>query len=274
MLMRLCWDKDKKQARNKQVCIGKIDAGTGDFIPSKRLTPEQAAVRDSAVTASAEIVGPAIVLDIITEQLGLEKLLKSCFPQYHQQILTMAYYLITRGGHLSHCEKWSQNHAHPLRAQLTGQRISEILRSITIDGKQSFLTKWMAKVMEDDYLCYDITSVSSYSELNEYIKYGHNRDGEMLPQLNLAMLFGQKSCLPVYFQRMPGNITDVTTLYNLLRQVVGHVGSSYGLRKNRLYGVRGLKLRRLAGRTHTGCRSISDSHCRAFLIRCCTYCRI
>lgn len=48
------------------------------------------------------------------------------------------------------------------------------------------------------------------------VKYGHNRDNEKLPQLNLAMLFGQKSCLPVYFQRMPGNITDVTTLNNLL----------------------------------------------------------
>jgi transposase len=30
------------------------------------------------------------------------------------------------------------------------------------------------------------------------------------------MLFGQSSGLPVYFQKMPGNITDVTTLNNLL----------------------------------------------------------
>lgn len=71
--------------------------------------------------------------------------------------------------------------------------------------------------MEDDYLCYDITSVSSYSLINEYIKYGHNRDNEALPQLNLALLFGQNGQLPVYFQRLPGNITDVTTLHNLLK---------------------------------------------------------
>ena len=75
----------------------------------------------------------------------------------------------------------------------------------------------MNKVLEDDYLCYDITSISSYSELNEYIKYGHNRDRDKLPQLNLAVLFGQKGRLPVYFQRLPGNITDVTTLHNLLK---------------------------------------------------------
>lgn len=210
------WNKEKKQSRNKQVCIGKLDPETGDFIPSKRLAPQQAIPRDPAVTASTAIVGPSFVLDTITERLGLGKLLKSCFPREHRQILTMAYYLTSQGGPLSHCEAWCKSHEHPFGAPLTSQRISEVLRSITIDGKQTFLTRWMNKMLEDDYLCYDITSVSSYSELNEYIKYGHNRDNERLPQLNLAMLFGQKSCLPIYFQRMPGNISDVTTLHNLL----------------------------------------------------------
>ncbi len=59
---------------------------------------------------------------------------------------------------------------------LTSQRISEILPSVTIDTKQTFLNKWMKKTAENDYLCYDITSVSSYLQINEYIKYGHNRD--------------------------------------------------------------------------------------------------
>jgi transposase len=210
-------DKEKKQPRNKRVCIGKIEPISGQFIPSKRLSPEQAAVRDPAVTASAEIVGPSIVLDKITETLGLGKLLKSCFPNDHKQILIMAYYLASLGGPLSHCGTWCKNHAHIIGESLSSQRISEILNSIGIDGKQTFLTKWMDMVLEEDYLCYDITSISSYSELNEYIKYGHNRDREKLPQMNLAILFGQKGRLPVYFQRTPGNITDVTTLHNLLK---------------------------------------------------------
>ena len=211
------WDKEKKQSRNKQVCVGKLDPVTGKFLPSKRLVPEQAAVRDPTVTASAEIVGPSIILDTITDRLGLGNLLKSSFPQEHRQILAMAHYLASEGGPLSYCGTWCKSHAHPIGESLTSQRISKVLSSISIDGKQIFFTKWMNKILEDDYLCYDITSVSSYSELNEYIKYGHNRDGDKLPQLNLAMLFGQKGRLPVYFQRMPGNITDVTTLHNLLK---------------------------------------------------------
>lgn len=209
------WDREKKQSRNKQVCVGKLDSVSGEFIPSKRLKPEQAAIRDPAVTASAEIVGPSIVLDAITEQLGLQQLLRSCFPQEYKEIQAMAYYLAIQGGPLSYCGKWCRNHA-PFVECLTSQRISEILGAISVDKKQTFFTKWMNKVLEDDYLCYDITSISSYSELNEYIKYGHNRDLDKLPQLNLAILFGQKGRLPVYFERTPGNIADVTTLHNLL----------------------------------------------------------
>ena len=128
----------------------------------------------------------------------------------------MAQYLACDGGALSHCENWCKSHEPSLASSLTSQRISEILHSIGTDEKQTFFTKWIRKVAEDDYLCYDITSVSSYSKQSEYIKYGYNRDNEKLPQLNLAVLFGQKGALPVYFNRLPGNINDVKTLPNLL----------------------------------------------------------
>ena len=210
------WHKELGQSRNKQVCVGKLDPVTGEFVPSKRLDPQHAAVRDPAVTASAQVVGPAVVLDEFSKRTGLEKLLKSCFPDTHRQILAMANYLAIEGGALSYCESWAKSHEPALAASLASQRISEILSSIGTDGKQTFLAKWIGKVLEDDYICYDITSVSSYSELNEFIKWGHNRDKEKLPQLNLAMLFGQKSALPVYYHRVPGNINDVSTLRNLV----------------------------------------------------------
>ena len=57
------WDKERKQSRNKQICVGKFDRVTGDFVPSKRLSREQAAVRDPAVTATTQVVGPPLVLE-------------------------------------------------------------------------------------------------------------------------------------------------------------------------------------------------------------------
>ena len=210
------WDKKFKQARNKQVCVGKIDPVTGAFVPSKRLDPKQAALRDPAVTASAQVIGPTFVLDSIAERIGLRSILKSAFPESHQELMAMAFFLASQGGALSFCSFWAKSHLPDLAASLSSQRISELLAAISTDRKQTFFAKWMKKRLENDYLCYDITSVFSYSELNEYIKYGYNRDGEPLPQLNLAMLFGQKSGLPVYYHRIPGNINDVSTLHNLI----------------------------------------------------------
>lgn len=211
------WDKERRQPRNKQVCIGKLNSRTGVFIPSKRLSPEQAAVRDPAVTATALIAGPAMILDSITAELKMGGVLKRCFPQVWQQVLCMAYYLAQRGGPLSHCETWSRSHVQPYAVVLTSQRISDILKSLGDDRRQTFFACWGKKVLENDYLCYDITSVSSYGELNEYAKYGYNRDGEKLRQVNLALLAGQKGQLPVYYNRLPGNISDVSTLHRFLR---------------------------------------------------------
>jgi len=198
---------------------------SGEFVPSKRLSVAAQAATSSLgsalgsanVTASAQVIGPSIILDAVTEDFGLSRILKSCFPKDYQQIIMMAQYLACDGGALSHCDSWCKSHAPGLAASLTGQHISEILSSISLDEKQTFFTKWMKVVAEDDYLCYDITSVSFYSNLNEYIKYGYNRDKDKLPQLNLAAVFGLKKALPVYFHRLPGNITDVSTLHNLLK---------------------------------------------------------
>jgi transposase len=210
------WDKEKQQARSRQVCIGKIDAATGTLIPSKRLSAPVIANQEGLTTAIATIVGPSLILDELSKRLGVAKLLKKAFPEHHAQILTMAYYLACQGGPLSQCEAWTKTHEHPTKKPLTSQRISEILSAISTSEKQSFLSSWMNTILEDEFLCYDITSISSYSEFNDYIRWGHNRDKERLPQLNLAMLFGQKSKLPAYYHRIPGNITDVQTVHNLL----------------------------------------------------------
>lgn len=215
------WDKVKKQSRSKQVCIGKLSKNTGEFVPSKRLNPEQAAARDPKVVAKAQVIGPNIILDAITMELELDKLLVYCCPKYHKQVKTMAYYLVHQGDALSHCENWCASHMPSIAGTLTSQNICDILDTITVGTKQTFMSQWLLQNSEDDHLYYDITSISSYCESNAYIRHGYNRDGDQLAQLNLAVMFGQNSGLPLYFQDLPGSINDVKTLNNLLKTVRG-----------------------------------------------------
>ncbi len=73
--------------------------------------------------------------------------------------------------------------------------------------------------LETEYLAYDITSISSYSRLLPQVRYGRNKDHDPLPQINLAMLFGDVSRLPVYYRTLPGNIADITTIRTLLTDI-------------------------------------------------------
>ncbi|MEA1922599.1 MAG: transposase [Pseudomonadota bacterium] len=207
------WDKEKKAPRNKQVCIGKLDQETGEVIPSKRRSKvAERAASAPGVTVTSRVAGPSILLDKLTQDCGLDKLLKKCFPNDFELVLSLVYFIVHKGSALSRAEPWSTSCLHPFGGAIASQRISELLQKLSEDSRQRFLSLWLGLILENDFLCYDITSVSSYARHNEYTHFGYNRDGESLEQINLGMLFGQKSRLPAYFRRLPGNISDVSTL--------------------------------------------------------------
>lgn len=216
------WDKEKKAPRNKQVYLGKLNQETGELIPATRRKPRQKKelppVGERPV-ATTKVVGPCLLLQKAAEDTGLTTILKRCFPQSHKMILSLAFFLTHKGLPLSRCETWSTSHLHPFAETIASQRVSELLRSISESDRQRFLSLWLKNVSENNHLCYDITSISSYAQSNEFVRYGYNRDHEDLPQINMAMLFGQESKLPAYYRRMQGNISDVATLKTTIRSL-------------------------------------------------------
>lgn len=72
---------------------------------------------------------------------------------------------------------------------------------------------------EKEYWAYDTTSISSYSDTLRQVKYGKNKDDDQLPQINLALIFGQDSKLPFYYRKLSGNIPDVKTINELVREL-------------------------------------------------------
>jgi hypothetical protein len=75
------WDKEKKQSRNKQVCLGRIDEETGEAIPSDRKQrTEKRAAATPEVTASTKVYGPYLLLTKLAKDTGLTVALKKSFP--------------------------------------------------------------------------------------------------------------------------------------------------------------------------------------------------
>ena len=215
------WDKEKSQARNSRICIGKLDPDSREVIYNRRFKERQGdSVKPGPVavtTHQRSFCGATYLFDKISEQLGVRDDLKSCFPDTYKQILSIAYYLILEDrAPLSRFVRWERTHEHPYGKEIASQRSSELFGSVTEDAKQRFFSLLSARRLEEEYLVYDTTSISSYSQSLKQVRYGVNKDHDPLAQINLALLLGQTSRLPVSYRKLPGNISDVKTIKKLL----------------------------------------------------------
>ena len=210
------WDKSKKKPASKRTCIGKLDPITGELIPSKRFGSSVESIQTDQ-TATVKSVGAVQLLEDICHKLEMDKIIKETFPENWELILSLAYFQAMEKKPLSKVEHWTEVHTHPYGQFIDHRRVSELLPLLTEDKQLAFFKKWAKLRMQEECLAYDITSISSYSQLNNMVRPGYNRDEESLPQINLAMLFGEQSQLPVYFRTLPGSIRDVSTLKHFLQ---------------------------------------------------------
>ena len=129
------WDKEKKQPRNKQVCLGRLNEETGEVIPSKRKQrTEKRAAAAPDIKASTKVYGPHLLLTKLAKDTGLTAALKSTFPDSYEEILSLVFFIAQKGIALSRCEIWSASHQHPFEKIIPSQRISELRASVRTLG--------------------------------------------------------------------------------------------------------------------------------------------
>ena len=219
------WDREKKQNRHKREYIGKLGQD-GEFIPNKKYLARQdtaegkGAAAPMTATARRFYFGATHLLDEISKVTGIEEDLRACFPGTYKIWMSLAYYMVLESDSpLYRFGRWSFDHRHPYGDNLPSQRISELLRDVPEAAKLEFFKRQSWRRQEKEYLAYDTTSVSSYSELIKAVRYGRNKDHDDLPQVNMAVIMGEESGLPVYYRALPGNISDVTTIRKLIRDI-------------------------------------------------------
>lgn len=219
------WDKNKKQSRAARHLIGIVDAKTGVIIPTKGKNKLDKVTEDSEIACCKcnvrrTFYGVTYLLDCIGETIGIKNDLMICFPDTYKQILSIAYYLIMEDKNpLSRFSKWSMLHTHPWNKVIPSQRSSDLFAEMTENQRMHFFKLQAKRRIEMEYLAYDTTSISSYSQKLRQVRPGVNKDYDPLPQINLALLFGEESGLPFYYRKLPGNVTDVTTVKQLLKDM-------------------------------------------------------
>lgn len=224
------WNKDKKQSRSKRICVGKVDPVTGEIIPTRgrskkgksktgKLSPNKTGPKPFSESKHL-FYGATYLLESFADEMGLTHDLKQCFPDTYQKLLSIAFFLILEDNNpLYRFEKWHLTHKHPYGQDIASPRSSEFFASITDDQVTQFLRLQAKRRVEEEYWAYDSSSISSYSETLNQVQWGKNKEYDKLPQINLLLVFGEKSGLPFYYRKFAGNIPGSKTVKHLLEDL-------------------------------------------------------
>ncbi len=225
------WNSAKKRSEQKRNYIGKNIEGL--FVPNKKYTLQQQlehATAEAEAEAKPEPIpaagckrlfyGAIYLLDSIGQTTGIIEDLKQCFPSDYKEILSLSYFLVLEENtSIYRFHKWAVTHVHPFQFDIPSQRSTKLFGRILEEQKMKFFALQSRRRLEQEYLAYDTTSISSYSQNLKQVKYSNNKEHDGLSQLNLSVLYGESSRLPVYYRKLPGNITDVKTVENLVKDI-------------------------------------------------------
>jgi transposase len=212
---------EKGQPTSDVVLIGRKDPSTGNLIPNSTYykyfggTPK---VQEPVKEAESILdYGNSYLLDYILDHYSVNTILDRAFPKHGKAIAALAKYMVCEGNVFYYCGDWCDTTYIGLKRPLTSQKSSEICASIDYDSRMNFFRTWCMARVQEEYLAYDVTSISSYSTGTDNVEWGYNRDDEILPQINMGMIFGETSKLPIYYSIYPGSLPDKSYLDYMLR---------------------------------------------------------
>ena len=201
----------KGKPTSQRVSIGKYDDETGKLIPNRNYY-EVYLHGTKLSMGTVKSCGTYHAVCEICKQNGLEKILQKHFPESWTYLLTIAHYMMCEGNVMYYLPDFQETRKSFCREEIDSEESSRIFASVDREAVQSFFRDWIRHRKNKEYIAYDVTSFSSYSKGMNNLEWGYNRDREKLPQINLAMYYGEESQLPLYYRVYPGSITDKTHL--------------------------------------------------------------
>ena len=201
------WDKDKKQPRQSRKYLGPKDAQ--DTVKKKKKSSNLA----------SKNFGNIGLVNYLSKELGLTKILQNIFPKNYLEILALANYTISEGMPFYMFPYWLAEQDLPNVRKLSSTAISNLCDDLGRNEKEriNFISQWSEAQKPKGGIYYDITSISSYSTNIDFVEWGYNRDQENMAQINMGVMCNGSNSLPIFYNLYPGSINDVSTLKNCIK---------------------------------------------------------
>lgn len=211
------YKKDKKYVVEKRVCIGKmIDEEVmnpnENFFQFFELDGEEEELPEFSDVLQ---IGSHALVTKIMDDLGISELIRGIHSEEGETLFKdlITYMIVRQTSAMQHYADFSWSHLISSKKHWDDTRISEYLKS-DIDYAQIelFITQWNKMQPEHTgiYISYDSTNMNTAADGVEMAEYGHAKDDDELPQVNISYAVNHKDATPLFYEMYPGSIIDNT----------------------------------------------------------------
>jgi len=218
----------RKTERILNKLVAKIPKGTDKEVPTrpKRKTKGAAdndSVLLSQLLASRQHTGLTDILEHVGKVSGIDHaLFLSTDHGTALKIISIARFLVASSGDsLPHIQTWQLTHPIPYEEGITEDIYYTLCKDIGKDEtlRQRFFQERCRQLGSHPLIAFDSTTQSTYSGNQIDARYGFNKDKDGLKTIKYLTLYSVDDRQPVAFTKQPGNLPDVTSLSNALKQL-------------------------------------------------------
>lgn len=200
--------------------IGKIPQGETEMVPTR---PRRSAREKKVVSASRVNVGATDILEWIGRESGIDAdILRSTDEGTAQKLISIArFWMANPDKTIRRIEEWQISHRIPYEHGLSEDMCYQLMKELgqDISTSQKYFQYRAAHASSRASVAVDTTTMYSYSENLNDVRYGYNKDGNGLATVKMLTLFDINDHQPIAFYRQPGNIPDVISVLNALKQL-------------------------------------------------------
>ena len=210
--------KTRKTKTIKSTLLGILDPKTGETRPTRGKSEKKE-------VAAAEVAhtGMTDILEWAGRQTGISEHLRNSFDESQaQKIDTVARYLVaTDGAPMPRIESWQITHSTPYAPGLSEDVYGDLFREVgrDEDGRQKYFANRASVLSTNPSVAFDSTTISTYSCNQIEARQGFNKDGDGLNTIKLLTLYSVADRQPIAFAKQPGNIPDVISIKNAIKQI-------------------------------------------------------
>lgn len=173
-------------------------------------------------------VGDYVVIRKIMEEYRLPEMLSGYMSESDTGLFLdlAAYTIVTENNAGQYYPDYAYN--HPLFTQdmriYSDSKVSDFLNSLDEDVSVKFLNEWNGSRdhREKIYISYDSTNKNSQAGDVEIVEVGHPKVDMGLPVFNYSIAYDTDNSEPLYYEKYPGSINDVSQFEFMLDKTYGY----------------------------------------------------